>query len=165
MRKFSFILAISAAVKVEYACAGRNNGFLRERSSDDDKQRRLEQDELTIKRLMNSLSTRELESSEVCLPSKSYCDFTSAPCCQGGCTAANTCYCQKNQGLCFNVGKEDNFCCSNKCGSDGRCECIAEDESCAAGDFCCDGLTCKGGKCVDSGSNDAEILVFDVSER
>ncbi|KAL3770571.1 hypothetical protein ACHAWO_000931 [Cyclotella atomus] len=154
MRKFGFILTLSAAIKVECACADRNNGFVRG----------LKQEELTAKRLMNSLSTRELESSEVCLSSKSYCDFTSAPCCQGGCTSANTCYCQQNQGLCFNVGKEDNFCCSNKCGSDGRCECIAEDESCAAGDFCCDGLTCKGGKCVDSGSNDASILVFDVSE-
>ena len=151
MNKLGFILAALAVISV--ASADRNRGFLRER----------QQDEVNFtKQLINSLSTRHLESFDTCLPSKSFCDSDTAPCCQGGCTSSNTCYCQQNDGLCFNIGEQDNFCCSNKCGTDGRCECIAEEESCAAGDFCCDGLTCKGGKCVDSGSNDESLLVFDV---
>ena len=70
-----------------------------------------------------------------------------ALCCQGGCSWSETCFCQPNDGLCFNFGEEDRFCCSNRCGHDGRCQCIAEGESCAAGDYCCGGLNCVGGTC------------------
>eukprot|EP00804_Cyclotella_cryptica_P013731 CCRYP_018844-RE/>CCRYP_018844-RE protein AED:0.15 eAED:0.15 QI:230/1/1/1/1/0.88/9/256/604 len=150
-----------------------NRNFLRESSSrhgqhfaSDENERSLQEDEVRFATLVvRDLSTRDLESSETCLPFETSCDSFTAPCCQGGCTSSNTCFCQRNNGLCFNPGKQDNLCCSNKCGSNGRCSCIGEDESCSVGDgFCCDGFSCRNGKCVnDSGSNDEMLEVLDFS--
>lgn len=173
MNKLGFLLAALTVVDVECGSTDGIRGFLREKSSSrnnefDDKAStgQLFDSEVSFtKHLMNSLSFRYLESSEICLPSESYCDSDTSPCCQGGCTTDNTCHCQNNDGLCFNAGKEDNFCCSNKCGTNGRCVCVEEEESCAAGDFCCSGLTCRDGKCIDSGSNDESPVLFDLSSR
>jgi len=151
-----------------------NRSFLRESSSRHHQkpqskasERRLEEDEVTFAALlMRDLSTGDLESSEACLPFKTSCDSYTAPCCQGGCTSSNTCFCQRNNGLCFNAGNQDKFCCSNKCGSNGRCDCIGESESCSVVDgFCCDGLSCRDGKCVDSRSNDDALDLIDFSSR
>lgn len=51
--------------------------------------------------------------------------------------------------MCFGSGPNP-FCCSNKCGLNGRCQCNVEGESCAAtGGGCCLGLTCGEDKtCV-----------------
>ena len=66
------------------------------------------------------LPPRQLTDT-TCLPNKSKCSSTSPSCCQGGCTSKNQCYCQLNGHVCFNEGKDDIFCCSNKCGLNGRC--------------------------------------------
>lgn len=151
-----------------------NRSFLRESSTRQHKElqfnaseRRLDEDEVTFAaRLMSDLSTGDLEPSDACLPFDTSCDSYTAPCCKGGCTSSNTCFCQRNNGLCFNAGKQDKFCCSNKCGSNGRCDCIGESESCSVGDgFCCDGLSCRDGKCVDSRSNDKALDLIDFLSR
>ena len=86
-------------------------------------------------------------STDTCLADGADCSGSSTQCCQGGCSWSKNCFCQPNRGLCFNFGGKDLFCCSNRCGLDGQCECIAEGDSCAAGDYCCDGLNCIGGFC------------------
>ena len=90
------------------------------------------------------------DNGDTCLPHQSSCTDHTTNCCQGGCSSNKQCYCQNNGGLCFNFGSTDIFCCSNKCGNDGRCECIAKNESCEVGDgHCCDGLVCGGnGRCI-----------------
>lgn len=90
-------------------------------------------------------------NSDVCTPFGSSCDPNQSSCCQGGCSVSTQqCFCQANGGSCFNHGGRDSFCCSNRCGDDGKCSCIAEGQSCAVGDdFCCEGLTCDdSGMCV-----------------
>jgi len=100
---------------------------------------------------------RNRHSGGVCTPFGSQCDPTQSNCCQGGCNmSTHQCFCQDNGGLCFNKGGEDNFCCSNRCGDDGLCSCIAMGESCdVGGAFCCGGLTCSNdGQCI-QGTNTA----------
>jgi len=78
---------------------------------------------------------RHLSSSflEICLPELSPCNLpssssnsslssTTSKCCQGGCSSTtNTCLCQQTGNVCFHKGMADLFCCSNFCGSNGRC--------------------------------------------
>ncbi|KAL7529417.1 hypothetical protein ACHAXR_002954, partial [Thalassiosira sp. AJA248-18] len=106
----------------------------------------------TLRDALQSQSARNLveDDDDTCLPSQASCSDHTSNCCQGGCSSQNKCICQLNNRVCFNSGSPDLFCCSNKCGTNGRCQCIEEGESCAVGDgFCCDGLTCgSDGMCI-----------------
>ncbi|KAL7552122.1 hypothetical protein ACHAWF_015331 [Thalassiosira exigua] len=88
--------------------------------------------------------------SGTCLPKGAPCSDHTSNCCQGGCNSNNVCYSQPTGGFCFKYGREDFFCSSNRCGSNGRCECIKSGQSCAVGpEFCCSGMICSSNKrCV-----------------
>jgi hypothetical protein len=98
-----------------------------------------------------SLRERELQvaSNDICLPFGETCSGTT-DCCRGGCNSQKECFCQASDGLCFNPGQTDSYCCSNRCKSNGRCACINGGASCSVGnDFCCEGYTCGDhGLCV-----------------